>query len=153
MREIKTKGITIKVIGSTKIVEQSSNLIEDLAITGKEKEDRLIIMNAITKLKIKAIILYEGNTVYNNGTILKNLRAIKRHGLYYMNDYTYKWLINATGSIAHYNKSGWINKYPTVKDLRDYFHCNEWSKSIYDYVPEYNSSNKFLALEVLKIFK
>ena len=155
--EIKTKGCTIAIYGSRKDQEVAYDLIANKhfnKITGNEVKDRIYLMHLICNLKVKAAILYNGNTVYDNNKILRNLRTIKRQNdMSKMTKYTYQWLTLACGSIAHYNIHGWIAEYPTVKDLRNFFHSNEFNSNIYDHVPDYNSSNKALALEVLKIFK
>lgn len=152
--EIRTKGILISLYGSKKDIETSEAILKKHSneLSGCEKEDRLLLMKLIPEYKMKAFVLYEGNSVYDNVKIIRNLKSIKKHGMHKMSDYTYRWLINATGSIAHYNKNGWIDKYPTVQAFRMYLNRNEFGLNIVQYVPNYNSSNKILAIEVMKLF-
>lgn len=88
----------------------------------------------------KFTVLFDGNTVWNTKRLLKDLKTIVKHDdMNKMTDYLYKFFSLSCGSIAHYNKYGWIDTYPTVSDLRRFFRRNEFGQSVLSYIPSWKS--------------
>lgn len=84
---------------------------------------------------LKADILFNGNTIWNGTRILKDIKKVKIYGMMAMSNYLYKFCSLACGSIAHYNKMGWIECYPTLQDFKNFFQKNEMGQAVYNYVP------------------
>jgi len=109
-----------------------------------EANARLVIQQLIDQNHLKASILVNGNSVWSKDRILKNLEQIMQHGTLYNEDqtkppilshYFYQFLHLVCGSVAHYDISGWIHKYPTVEHLRKFFKANELGKSVLESIP------------------
>ena len=157
----------IRIIGSKKDVEIAEGALKAIPNLESlpEPEARLVIQRLIDKQKLKAAIVFDGNTVWSMTRILSNLKRIIEHGTLYdkdkpsfipigsmlrmptvgktiLSDYFYQFLHLACGSIAHYNIRGWIAKYPTVEDLRQFFKCNEFGKRVLDYIPSWETDAK-----------
>lgn len=153
--DILTGNNKITVIGSNSKVEETIQVLSQYSdrLSDVEGFDRQLINNVIVKHKLKAAILYNGNEVYNSEAILRNLKLIKnKNDVNRMTKYTYKFLINQCGSIAHHSKEGWISHYPTVKDLKAFFISNEFGNNIYDHIPSYNSSSRLIAMKIFQLF-
>ena len=109
-----------------------------------EPRARLKIQGLIDKHNLKASILVNGNTVWSKKRILNNLRRILKHGTLYnpeqekppiLSHYFYQFLHLVCGSIAHYDLHGWIHKYPTIIELKQFFKKNELGKRVLDFIP------------------
>jgi hypothetical protein len=150
----------IRIIGSKADVDKAEALVKavpDLELLHESKV-RLIIQKLIEDNSLKAHILVDGNSVWNSKLILANLRQIMQHGTLYdgkhpswrpigsilrmpavgkciLSDYFYDFLTDHCGSIAHYNKQGWVTEYPTVEDLKAFFKKNEQGQRVLDYLP------------------
>lgn len=139
-----------------------------------ESEARLVIQEIIDQEKLKADILFDGNTVWSFTRIIRNLRKIVKartlynpHALSYipigsllrmptigktiLSDHFYKFLIGVCGSIAHYDKRGWVAHYPEVEDLKQFFQKNEYGKRVLDYIPKRFSDARKIVKEIEKI--
>lgn len=145
----------LTIIGSSQEVARALSLllsIPELLAKG-ESEARLLIQDLIDKHKIKATIMFDGNTVWSKDRIIRNLKQIIEAGTLYngkkpayipigsmlrmpvvgdcvLSTYFYSFLNLKCGSIAHYNKQGWVTEYPTVDDLREFFQKNEYGKRV-----------------------
>ena len=96
-----------------------SNLIEK-ELNGQETEEkiRIKVQKLIDENKIAADILYDGNTVYGFDRIMQDFNRILKGGVEKLTDRLYKFFsLNFT--IAHYDKNGWIQTYPTLTDVLD----------------------------------
>ena len=132
-----------------------------------EAEARLKIQDLIEKHNIKADILYDGNTVWNKKKILDNAKRIVKHGTLYngekpayvavgsmlrfpvvgdciLSDYFYHFLSQDCGSIAHYNKQGWVTTYPTLEDLKQFLLKNEFGQRVRDYLPHWPDAKRIV---------
>jgi len=65
-----------------------------------------------------------------------------------LTDYLYKFLSLSCGSIAHYNKYGWIACYPTVYDLKQFFRRNEFGQRVLRYIPIWKTDAQVIVKEV-----
>lgn len=124
-----------------------------------ESKCRLKIQGIIDKRNLKASILVNGNTVYSKRRILRNLRIILKHGTLYNEDqskppilshYFYQFLHSTCGSIAHVDVWGWIHKYPTIIELKQFFKKNEFGKRVLDDIPEWQTDARAIVQEIEK---
>ena len=143
----------ITFYGSRKYQEIAKKAVE--AIPGietmPEPEARLKIQEVIDRESLKADISFDGNGVTSLVRIIRNLKQIMEAGALYksykphyeavgnciilpvgkrndiiLSDYFYEFLSLSCGSIAHYDKCGWVACYPTLDDLKAFFKKNEF---------------------------
>ena len=143
----------ISIYGSQKEIDFAKYILKKLVYGKEESTNRLIIQNAIDKNKIKASILYNGNSVWSFNKVIKDIKTVKKLGMNKMTNYLYKFLSSSCGSIAHYNKQGWINCYPTIGHLRMFFRKNEFGRRVLDYVPMWKTDRKKIVREIEKELK
>ena len=136
-----------------------------------ESKVRIIIQQIIEDNNLKATIMFDGNSVWNSKPILANLKRIMEHGTLYdgkhpeyvpigsmlrmprvgkciLSDYFYNFLHLDCGSIAHYNKQGWVTEYPTVEDLKAFFIKNEFGHRVLDDIPGWMTDAKRVVEEI-----
>ena len=97
---------------------------------------------------IKADILFDGNSVWSKKKILRDIKKIKKYGMNKLSDYLYKFLSLSCGSIAHYDRYGWIATYPTIQDLRNFFRRNEFGERVLNYLPVWNTDAQVIVKKV-----
>ena len=160
------KHAEIRIIGNKNDVEKAEaelKKIQDLENLPEPKA-RLEIQRIIDEYGLKASILFDGNTVLSMHRIIGNLRQIIEAGVLYkkdkpryihigsmlrmpavgetiLSDYFYNFLTDC-GSIAHYNKQGWVTEYPTLEDLRSFFKKNEHGHRVLDDIPWWKTDAK-----------
>jgi len=150
----------IRIVGSKKDVEKAEAAVKAIPNLENipESEARLTLQELVEQQNLKATILFDGNSIWNSKPILVNLRRIMEQGTLYngakpdyvavgsmlrfpvvgeciLSDYFYQFLSLHCGSIAHYNKQGWVTTYPTVEDFKAFFKKNEYGKRVLDDVP------------------
>jgi len=103
--------------------------------TLSESTARLRIQDCLDFEHVKVDILFDGNSVWSKKRILRDIKRIKKNGMKSLTNYLYKFLSLSCGSIAHYNKYGWIACYPTLDDLRNFFRRNEFGERVLTYIP------------------
>jgi len=166
--------ITISGTGQEVAVAQSLLLTIPELLVKNECEARLLIQDIIDKHRIKAHILFDGNTVWSKDRIIRNLKQIIEAGTLYnkkkphyipigsmlrmptvgdciLSDYFYSFLHLDCGSIAHYNKQGWVCEYPTLEDLREFFQKNEFGKRVLHDVADRFTDAKRIVEEIEKL--
>ena len=148
---------TIKIYGSQKNIDIANTIltirIPNLDLLSEQKA-RIQLQYLIDNDKIEAHILYDGNTVWSKNKILKNLKQILRHNdMNYLSDYFYQFLSLSCGSIAHYNKQGWIEVYPTVQHLKNFFRENEFGQRVMNYLPIWKTDASIIVQEIEKELK
>lgn len=171
----------IRILGNKQSLEKAQEALKKIANLTKltEGNARLQIQQAIDENHLTASILYKGNAVWSKTKILRNLDQIIKKGTLYGNkrvkwmkvgsmlalpaapqdfkpilsDYFYEFLHLNCGSIAHYNKAGWIGIYPTLEDLKEFFLKNESGKRVIEHIPAWKTDvrNIVEAIEV-KLF-
>ena len=114
--------------------------------------NRKCMMDLIDEYKIKTSLMYGGFSIYSKDRILKNIKQILKNGMSALNKYTYTFIINACGSIAHYSKSGWIGEYPTIEDFKQFFKKNEYGAPVIKYVNGYED-HKDIVSDIYKLLK
>ena len=98
--------------GSARDREVAEKLISALPLTGDERNDRMLIQDAIDAHRIRAAILYNGNTVWAFDKYVREYRRLKRsNDLTRMTKGFYEFLIYACDDIAHYDYGGYIAFY------------------------------------------
>ena len=137
---------SITLIGSARDIQSACDVFDTELILrqcGNEEHDREDIASIISEHKLKAAILYRGNTVWDIDRLVKNVKTIVKHNdMLKMNGYTYKFFSLVCGSIAHYNIHGWIANYPTVDSLRGFFRCNEFGRPVVSHIPFWHSDGR-----------
>ncbi|KKN55671.1 hypothetical protein LCGC14_0579730 [marine sediment metagenome] len=154
-KELKTDK-RIMLYGSAHEIETAEELIERfypnmLAI--REPQARLNLQSLIDTEIIHAAILFDGNTVHSFDKIIKDIKRVQKNGMQSMTNRLYKFLINDCGSIAHYNKQGWIAKYSTIDALRTFFAYNEFGHRVLDYQPAWRTDVIRIVKEIEKILR
>jgi hypothetical protein len=146
----------ITLCGTRRQIEQSEKAIAVAALLGisqtQEGNARLVIQQLIDQKEITATVLLNGNYVYDKKRILRNLQTIVRHNdMGRMSNYLYDFLHLSCGSIAHFNKHGWIGAYPTVSDLRRFFLKNEYGQRVLNSQPPWATDHIEIVREIEKI--
>lgn len=121
--------------------------IPDLS-TLTESQARIKIQDCIDNENLRIDILFDGNSVWSKKKILQDIRKIKKHGMQKLTDYLYKFLSLSCGSIAHYNKFGWIDYYPTLQDLRNFFRRNEFGQRVLNHIPVWKTDAHRIVREI-----
>ncbi len=80
--------------------------------TLSESQARIRIQDCLDFENVKVDVLFDGNSVWSKKRILRDIKRIKKNGMKSLTNYLYKFLSLSCGSIAHYNKYGWIACYP-----------------------------------------
>ena len=127
-------------------------MLPDLS-TMDEPKARLSLQHIIDSRKIKASILFEGNSVWSFCRTIKDINRVKKNGMEAMSDYLYKWLSLQAGSIAHYNKAGWISVYPTIEHLRSFFRKNEFGQRVKEHIPQRFTDSYVIVTAIEDILK
>ena len=118
MRKPLTIDNRVAIYGNKRQVEETDILLQknipDLPSLS-ESQARLKLQETIDSETIKADILFAGNSVWSKKKILRDIKRVKKYGMEKLSNYLYKFLSLSCGSIAHYNKYGWISTYPTSR--------------------------------------
>ena len=110
-------------------------------LTGDEPIDRLMLQRWLETHNFKPTVLYDGNTIIRKDKIISEFKRILKCGtLDKMSNYFYEFLHLNCGSIAHYNKYGWIEEYDnSAKRLCDFFRYNEFGIDIVKHQPDWKT--------------
>ena len=142
MRQQFNNDKRVVLYGNKKQIEEAMTIITtsipDLP-TLPESQARLKIQDCLDNQNIKVDILFDGNSVWSKKRILKDVKAVKKGGMAKLSDYLYKFLSLSCGSIAHFNKQGWIDCYPTVQDLKQFFLKNEFGNRVLHHIPAWKT--------------
>lgn len=144
----------ITLYGAKKEKERAERILSTLDLENlSEGKARLKIQEKIDSETLKASILFDGNSVWSQKKIIRNLKQIIKKGTLYrdretplLTKYFYNFLHLCCGSIAHYSIHGWIYEYPTVEALRNFFRRNEFGKRVLDHIPVWKTD----AIEIVK---
>ena len=146
----------IKLYGSTHEIDTAEELIERFypnISRMNEGDARLELQSLLDTEHIKADILFDGNGIYSFDQIIKDIKRVNKNGMQSMINRLYEFLSLNCGSIAHYNKAGWIDCYPTINALRTFFVRNEFGQRVYDNVPNWKTDVKRIVKEIEKILR
>jgi hypothetical protein len=90
-------------------------------------------------LGINEWILYDGNSIWDVKRLVKQFRTfIKFYDYKHFTSYLYDFFHLQCGSIAHYNKAGWLSTYPDLDSLKEFFKRNEYGSEVQFYPPEWH---------------
>lgn len=155
------KDPRIHIYGNKKEIAEAEGWIDSiLPLPGTPKRNsyseepkcRLILQKLIDEHKIKASILFEGNSVWSYDRLVRDfkrfiadprdkdafmpvgdiLRLPVSSGNCPLTDYLYSFFSLECGTIAHYDKHGWHATYPDVPALRELFKKNEFGDNVVD---------------------
>ena len=147
----------IAIYGSKKEVERTAEIITALLPelpSMAEPQARLALQDLIDFKKIKTSLLFDGNSVWSKDRIIRDVRKVVRNNsMNSMTDYLYHWLSLQAGSIAHYSKFGWIDVYPTVDHLKQFFLRNEFGQRVKDHVNNRFTDSYLIVCEIEDILK
>ena len=120
----------------------------------QEPDVRKIIQTVVDERCPNLTVLYSGNTVYGIKKLVADLkRVVRADDMNLLTDRLYKFFSLACGSIAHYNKLGWIDTYPTVDALRRFFRCNEFGQSVLSCQSHWATDRLAVVKEMNKVLK
>ncbi|WP_279146017.1 MULTISPECIES: hypothetical protein [Clostridium] len=146
------RKLKIRVIGTKKKTAEVEKLLDTVELTGNEAKDRLILQEFIDSNKIKETILYDGNGIVSYDRIVNEYKKIlKKNTFGNMSDYFYEFLCSNAGSIAHYNKQGWLYEYNSIYKLKNFFLYNENGKNIVDEQPRWKTDVIRIAKAILDL--
>jgi hypothetical protein len=147
----------VSIYGSAKAIEVAKTELEQhlpkRLFEENEPAARRIIQSLTDDHNIKATILWDGNRVWSKKRILRDFRMIMRHGMNALTDYLYEFFHLCCGSIAHYNKQGWICEYPDIEALRSFFERNEFGTNVLAHQPGWASDRIEIIREVDQLLK
>ena len=146
----------VAIYGSQKEISTTAELITALLPelpTMAEPKARLALQDLIDLKKLTTDILFDGNSVWSKDRLIRDIRKVVKNGMNSMTDYLYKWLSLQAGSIAHYNKSGWIDVYPTINHLKKFFLRNEYGRRVKEHVNNRFADSYLIVCEIEQILK
>lgn len=146
----------VRLYGSTHEIDTAEELIERFYPNLKDLDEskaRIELQSLIDTEKLHARILINGNGVWSFDETIRDIRKVIKGGMEKMTNRLYEFLHLCCGSIAHYNKQGWIDTYPTVKDLRQFFTRNEFGERVLDHIPHWKTDVKRIVEEIEKILR
>lgn len=154
---------SISFYGSKRDIEIAREILGGVNIPREEVNARLVIQKLIDKHKLKAVIMFDGNTIWSFEKIIRNFKRIKKEGFtikddgkkgkIILTDYFYKFLTLSCGSIAHYDKYGWCCHYPSYNSLVEFFNKNEYGYRVLDYLPNWKADAIKIVMEIERIIK
>lgn len=119
MREVLETDKRVTIYGSKKEIEKAKGILNILGSNLSrmdEGEARLLIQDLIDNAKVKASILFDGNTVWSFNRVIRDFKQTLNskpckmteygNGDYSLTNYLYEFLSLVCGSIAHFNKYG-----------------------------------------------
>jgi hypothetical protein len=121
-KEIEVGGKRVNLRGNEKNVARVERMLNELitkeVFSGDEGLNRIIIQREIAD-KVRCSILYAGNTVYGKETVLKDFKKIVKEGVESLTEDLYSVFHLHFGTIAHYNRQGWIANYTTINHIKE----------------------------------
>lgn len=151
MRQTSNTDKRIALYGSKLQIDTAEELIERFfpnISDNTEGEARLLLQSLLDTEPIKVSILFDGNTVYSKKKIIRAIKIVKKNGMDKMTKGLYEFLHLTCGSIAHYNKFGWIETYPTIEHLRGFFKHNEFGERVLTHTPIWKTDVKAIVKKI-----
>ncbi len=144
----------VKLSGTDKHINETVKVligIDPPVSTLSESEARLKIQALIDNGNIKAGILFDGNSVWGKKKIIRDIKQVKNGGMEKLTNHLYQFLTLCCGSIAHYNKLGWIETYPTTEHLKQFFRNNEFGQRVLNHIPVWKSDVHSIVEEIEEV--
>jgi len=149
------EDIVATISGNTKNVSKAAKLVRDMVDKGMFSSDegynRLLLQTALDKARCEMI--YNGCSVYSKDRIIHDFKICLNSGMEYMSDELYCFFINSCGTIAHYNRVGWLDWYSNKSKLKELFKRNNYGMSILDYIPDRHTDSKEIVYMMLRLLK
>lgn len=139
--ELTIAGKPARVKGIETLNELKEFLVENpISDNATELEVRKALLPFVEhKLNTNQWMLYDGNTVWNVRRLTDNFKTfIKYYDVDHLTKYLYGFFHLQCGSIAHYNKQGWMDTYPTLNHLKEFFKGNEYGELVRSYPPSWH---------------
>ena len=96
-------------------------------------------------------IMYDGNSVWDVKRLMKQFRTfVKFYNYEHFTKYLYEFFSLQCGSIAHYNKSGWLSIYPDLLSLKEFFKHNEYGSPVENHPPAWHYDGRLATQEMSK---
>jgi hypothetical protein len=146
----------IAIYGSKKEIEAAEQVITALLPelpTLDEPKARLALQQIIDDKKLKADVLFSGNTVWSFDRIIRDIKKVQKNGVTAMSRYLYGFLHLSAGSIAHYNLAGWVETYPTIEHLKQFFRKNEFGNRVLNHLPLWKTDARKIVEEIERILE
>jgi len=147
----------IAIYGSAKEIEIAKVILEQHLPTEQfnenESKARIVIQKLIDDNHIKAAILWDGNRVWSRKKVLGDVKTIVRRGMSALTDYLYEFFHLCCGSIAHYDKQGWISEYPDLDSVRNFLMRNEYGSSVLAHQPHWAADRIEIIREINRLLK
>ncbi len=146
----KVSNNNIKYFGNSMNIGVAESKIKETQLTGDESKDRVILQTLIDLRKLKARILYNGNSVWSRNAVIRDFKKILASGLTEksLTDYLYDFFSLQCGTIAHFNKQGWASVYPDVDSLRRLFIKNEYGNRVLEHIPQWQTDVILIVSEI-----
>ncbi len=146
----KTLNKNIKIYGTSMDIRIAESKIKETELTGDESKDRVILQAVIDLHKLKARILYNGNSVWSRNAVIRDLKKILTSGSTEksLTDYLYDFFNLQCGTIAHFNKQGWASMYPDTDSIRRLFIKNEYGNRVLEHIPRWQSDVILIVSEI-----
>lgn len=146
----------VKFYGTPKLVKEAEKVLIGVIppiSTMSEPGARIKIQQLIDSGRIKADILFDGNSVWGKKKIIRDIKRVKNGGMEKLTNHLYQFLTLCCGSIAHFNKLGWIEAYPTVEHLRQFFQQNEYGQRVLNHIPYWGSDVNIIVKSIEEILE
>jgi hypothetical protein len=144
----------IRIIGTRKqIAEVESLIIQQLSSIKhlNEADARMQLQAMIDAQSIKADLLFQGNGVWSYNKTIEHLERVIEQGMDHLSEYLYNFFSLCCGTIAHYSRLGWIDKYPDLEALRGLFRHNEFGERVLEHIPAWKTDVKRIVVETEKL--
>ena len=146
----------ITIYGTNKEIETARKILEQCLSIELFKENesraRVEIQKLIDGHNITATILWDRNRVWSKKRILKDVKALVKRGMHGLSDYLYEFFHLCCGSIAHYDKQGWLSVYPDINAVKNFFIRNEFGKSVLEWQPWWATDRIEIIKEIHQLF-
>jgi len=146
----------VGIYGSSKEIETAQQVIASMLPELPQMDEpkaRLALQQVIDDKRLKASILINGNSVYSYERIIRDIKKVVKQGMPAMTDYLYQFLHLSCGSIAHYNKMGWIETYPSIESLKQFFRNNEFGHRVLTHLPQWKTDVRRIVVEIERILE
>ena len=111
-----------------------------IADDNSEYDVRMILLPFVEQqLSSNEWILYDGNLVWDVKRLTKQFKTfVKYYDYKHFSKYLYEFFHLQCGSIAHYNKVGWLGTYSDMALLKEFFKSNEYGQEVRTYPPDWH---------------
>lgn len=114
---------------------------------------RLAVIPFVESRKTDDWIMLNGNSVWNIKVLVRDMkRLLKKYDPKSFTEYLYQFFSLQCGSIAHYNKIGWFDEYPTPALLRSFFVKNELGQPVKGYAPVWHTDARLAQQKLDDLF-